>query len=319
MSDEIQISGKTYISSKRAGDLTGYAQDYIGQLARGGAIDAQRIGGLWYIYLDSVLQHKKVSESYIPEPPKKHIAQDIKSIISLEGREYISASRASEITGYHQDYVGQLARSGKISSKQVGNRWYVDRHALEKHKAEKDSLLAAVQVESVGLKKIEQFDKTRGGNLISEEMYFKYSKDTDESIIPPLVERVRIQEAPILNGKEGEEHSIPIHIVMPRSQDSKVHSARPIAVGKKIISVRTPRKTILYASFTGIFLIVVLIFYGLVYKNDSFLYNIFFDNYITLMVKNSMRELVTNLPPPVDRVVIFLEDTLLPEIVYTSK
>jgi hypothetical protein len=51
MSDEMVIEGKTYISSKRAAQVSGYAQDYIGQLARGGAIDAQRVGGLWFVNL----------------------------------------------------------------------------------------------------------------------------------------------------------------------------------------------------------------------------------------------------------------------------
>lgn len=317
MSDEIQISGKTYISSKRAGDLTGYAQDYIGQLARGGNIDAQRIGGLWYIHLDSVLQHKKSSESYVPEAPQKRIIQDIKSIISLEGKEYISASRASEITGYHQDYVGQLARSGKISSRQVGNRWYVDRHVLEKHKAEKDALLATVQSESVGLKKAEQLNKTDPSVSFSEETHFKYSRDTDTSVIPPLPERVRVQETPLLAGESEREHSIPIHVVMPRVQNFKAPNAQPVVVGEKDALVRTPRKTMLYASFTGIFVVVLAVVSIGVYKEDSFLHDILFDNPVSAMVKNSVREFATNLPEPIDQVVIFFEDNLLPEVVYT--
>ena len=47
--DELVISGKKYISSKRASELTGYAKDYIGQLARGGKVPATRIGRAWYV------------------------------------------------------------------------------------------------------------------------------------------------------------------------------------------------------------------------------------------------------------------------------
>lgn len=47
--DELQIKGKTYISSKRAHITTGYAKDYIGQLARAGKIPATRVGRAWYV------------------------------------------------------------------------------------------------------------------------------------------------------------------------------------------------------------------------------------------------------------------------------
>lgn len=145
------IQGKEYISSKRASELSGYAQDYIGQLARKGLIDAQRIGGLWFVSMASLTQYKSNADSYVPQPPEKKDVQDPESLVSFDGKDHISASRAAKITGYHPDYVGQLARSGAIISRQVGNRWYVDRAGILAHKKEKDSLLGAVQAQSVGL------------------------------------------------------------------------------------------------------------------------------------------------------------------------
>lgn len=150
MSDELFLNGKTYVSSKKAAETTGYARDYIGQLARGGNIDAERVGGLWYVSLDSLQSYEKNAESARSFAPVAS-AKTSESSLTFEGKDYISASRASKITGYNQDYVGQLARGGKIPSRQIGNRWYVDRDALVQHKAEKDALLAAVQSESVGL------------------------------------------------------------------------------------------------------------------------------------------------------------------------
>ena len=46
MAEEVVLEGREYISSKRASEITQYSQDYIGQLARGGVIDAKRVGGL---------------------------------------------------------------------------------------------------------------------------------------------------------------------------------------------------------------------------------------------------------------------------------
>jgi len=153
MSQEIELEGKQYISSKRASELTGYAQDYIGQLARKSLIEARRIGGLWYVSLEALLNYKQNAENFKPEPPVRDESQDPSSLVFLDGKEYFSAARAADVTGYHSDYVGQLARSGAIQSKQIGNRWYVEKTSIADHKKEKDALLAAVQAESVGLKR----------------------------------------------------------------------------------------------------------------------------------------------------------------------
>src|SRR3989344_4642516 len=153
MSDELFLSGKTYVSSKRAADTSGYAQDYIGQLARGGLIDAQRVGGLWYVSMESLSGYKKNADTYQPQPPQtgENQVPDAESIVSFDGKDYVSAGRAAKITGYNQDYIGQLARRGAILSRQIGNRWYIDRDALVSHKTEKDKMLGAVQSASVGI------------------------------------------------------------------------------------------------------------------------------------------------------------------------
>ena len=56
--DEITILDKTYISSKRAAEITGYAKDYVGQLCREGHIDAKMVGRSWYVYEPSIRKHR---------------------------------------------------------------------------------------------------------------------------------------------------------------------------------------------------------------------------------------------------------------------
>ena len=154
MSDELTIDGEQFVSSKRASEFSGYEQDYIGQLARGGHIKARRVGGLWYISVDSLTKYKEHAEEYKPEPPlQADIKSDPDSLLSFDGKAYVSAPRAAKLTGYNPDYVGQLARDGIILSRQVGKRWYVERGGIIKHKESKDALLGAVQAQSVGLRK----------------------------------------------------------------------------------------------------------------------------------------------------------------------
>jgi hypothetical protein len=47
--DELQISGKRFISSRRVARENGYTSDYIGQLIRGGKIVGQKVGRAWYV------------------------------------------------------------------------------------------------------------------------------------------------------------------------------------------------------------------------------------------------------------------------------
>lgn len=184
MEQELNIEGVRYISSKRASELSEYSQDYIGQLARAGSIDARRVSGLWYVSMDSIQAHKKNADSYKPEPPNAKRAAEIDTTVSLDGKSYISSSRAAKITGYTSDYVGQLARSGKILSKQVGARWYVDQDALLAHKQEKDALLASVQVQSVGIEKTTSSHVIEAAKLApSPKTHFSYTADA-QALMP---------------------------------------------------------------------------------------------------------------------------------------
>src|SRR5437016_272406 len=45
---------------------------------------------------------------------------------------FLSMADASKITGYHQDYLGQMARSGKLEATKIGRKWVVSKEALEK-------------------------------------------------------------------------------------------------------------------------------------------------------------------------------------------
>ncbi len=61
--DELIFNNKKYISSKRAGQLTGYTTDYVGQLCRDEKVDARLVGRNWYIEECSIVEHKQDSTS----------------------------------------------------------------------------------------------------------------------------------------------------------------------------------------------------------------------------------------------------------------
>ena len=228
--------------------MSGYAQDYIGQLARSGQIDAKRMGGLWYVYMPSLEGYKtkspEASESKkvaSDSDPGANSARDSDVLVSFDGKDYISANRASKITGYNQDYVGQLARSGKILSRQVGNRWYVDRDGIVAHKEQKDSLLAAVQTEAVGIRpqaQEEQPPVSDPGQAFEAQLMNYVS---DEADLTPHIEEK--SDWRIEHVTEADDETISIHGEVPKNDLSPEYEI-PIHVVKKplIPQKRSPYK-----------------------------------------------------------------------------
>ncbi len=56
--DELTIGDKTYVSSKRAAKITGYATDYVGQLCREGRVEARLVGRNWYVLEGAIREHR---------------------------------------------------------------------------------------------------------------------------------------------------------------------------------------------------------------------------------------------------------------------
>jgi hypothetical protein len=218
MAQEINLGGTIYISSKKAAEITGYTQDYIGQLARGGQIVAQRVSGLWYIVEESLRNYKQKADEFVPVPPPV-VRQEpqIESSVSFDGRDYVSTQRAAEITGYHADYVGQLARTGKVLSRQVGSRWFVDREAVVEHKRHNDALLAAVQAESVGLMKDAPPVPLAEA---SQDLHFNYTAEESSpaSYLPEIDDTSRQESVDHISVADEPVNEIPIRVIRPATE-----------------------------------------------------------------------------------------------------
>ena len=64
MVSEIFFENKKYFSVKDASSLTGYSKDYIGQLCRSNKIISRRIGRVWYVEEDSLLNYKNTPTTF---------------------------------------------------------------------------------------------------------------------------------------------------------------------------------------------------------------------------------------------------------------
>jgi len=312
MADELTIDSEQFVSSKRASEISGYEQDYIGQLSRGGQIKARRVGGLWYVSIDSLNKYKEKVEEYKPEPPVRDEARsDPDSLLSFDGRGYISASRASKLTGYSPDYIGQMARAGTIQSRQVGNRWYVERMGIINHKESKDALLGAVQAESVGINR----GKSESLSYAGAGPFLDYTSDNRE--LMPVLEEVSPESA---SGTYENEHSIPIRVL---EQDIQTHSKSIVNRHENAILLprkellRGPGKTMYQLAFPAVALTVVVVLsigfvslkYSSIYTNNDSREN---------SPNGSVGKVLTATAVSafVGRIADILESLLVPELIY---
>lgn len=328
MSDEITLHGKTYVPSRRAAEESSYAQDYIGQLARAGLIEAERVGGLWYVTMESLNAYKENSIAALaaaPVPQPASATRESDTLISFDGRDYISASRASKITGYNQDYIGQLARAGKILSRQVGNRWYVDREGLEAHKLQKDAMLASVQAESTGVVAARVNDAAVSGDVaphnVQDAHLMHYFEDNSD--LMPSLGGAHPRADVITPTADSPDSGDPIYIDEPEID------VRPAHVPIRIVEepVRQPR----YAgdsrrpsSWTGgvslatrsvfALTVVVVLMYGFVSIRNGSIYS-----YVgkTDSVRAVSAALAAGAAPALGFIGDVIEDIVSPVITYT--
>ena len=58
---------------------------------------------------------------------------DLESIIGEDNTRLISLSEAAEIYDFHPEYLGNLARKGRLQAVKVGNLWVTTQQSMENY------------------------------------------------------------------------------------------------------------------------------------------------------------------------------------------
>jgi len=69
--DELDISGKRHLSTRRAARENGYHSDYVGQLIRSGKVAGQKIGRAWYVEEESLAAYFGKEPRRLEQPEQK--------------------------------------------------------------------------------------------------------------------------------------------------------------------------------------------------------------------------------------------------------
>ena len=80
--DELEISGKRYISTKRAGKDHKYHADYIGQLIRGKKVAGQKVGRAWYVDADSLAAY--LGSEAAPRDASEVVGRVVEKAVEIE-------------------------------------------------------------------------------------------------------------------------------------------------------------------------------------------------------------------------------------------
>jgi hypothetical protein len=241
MASEIEVGGNKYVTSRVAAKQTGYAQDYIGQLARSGDISAERSGGLWYVDVESIKSHRLIAaENAKKSPVVNSSPSKLESVVTFDGKDYVSSKRGAKITGYSHDYVSQLARTGKIISRQISNRWYVSKNQLLAHKEHNDALLASVQSEAVGLQREISKVESISIDSVPALSYFSDKKD----LMPTVHEKAAIEvvenEVEEREDYDNNIHNIPINVggfVKNSGNNSHLANKNAISISQHVLEL----------------------------------------------------------------------------------
>lgn len=142
--DKLVLDGKTYVLASKAAADAGYTRDYVGQLARGGKVDAHLVGRSWYVNIDQLGEHRietkrnarvkareqvrrevlKVQEEVDPAPQRKHY---LERSIRYEGdqNELIPAVKRVEVVS-ERPKIASKSNESRKSDKGSGKNYTIE-------------------------------------------------------------------------------------------------------------------------------------------------------------------------------------------------
>lgn len=195
------ISGKRYISSRRAGKEFHYHADYIGQLVRGGKVAGQKVGRAWYVSEASLAAYlrKEASDHRSGGKQKNDIQQDeedsayrthaVRSVDRIT-RDEASPAPATTAQAGASDQSGASVKEERASMSAAPAKML---------KYFSDASAAHAEDADAGIPKLQK--KSAASHAAESE----YDEDTDET--PPFPRRVQSEAL-----WDEEEMPVPVRI-----------------------------------------------------------------------------------------------------------
>lgn len=252
--DELTIDGKTYVSSKRAAAITGYAKDYVGQLCREGRVEARLVGRSWYVYEPSIRAHRfeEQGEEVSVAPDQNNADEPIESVEKEQEEESIPSEKTN-----------------------VQAVWETPTYQVE---------------ESIELPLAEQEMHSNGSKEVTEDTVEEiedawqswFKGDHPIQTEAPIYKE---QEETIQHDVQEAEKEIPVHVIrpqeerrveyvdMPRQQERTNTEAvyTPPAAYQKPLEVKKPKTTKNYLALRAVLIGIMIIASALAFLGSGFI------------------------------------------------
>ena len=182
------------------------------------------------------------------------------------GNKYISSKRASKLTGYTTDYIGQMCRGDKMDCRLVGRNWYINEEAVTKQKKsfKKEQFTEnkkAIEYSNLTLEPMYYSDDNRSNNveisktliadddeeleiIEGEEVVAEESTEVEEEVLVPVARVAESRAIDLRNTNQG-------IIVRPKVQVTKRAQMAPQRMQPRFPMVRT---------LTAVFVLAVFLF-----------------------------------------------------------
>ena len=232
------LDGKSYVKASKAAKELGYATDYVGQLCRGGQVDAHLIGRTWYVNQEHLSTHKvekkRTSKAKAREYAKRTIEEHRKKNSETANHYTNIAIR------YEHDDEALLPETKKIAVVSTP----IKRSLQEVEKA--DSLTYENKGETVSMSgKLNVIDVTDGPlddetivlhpssirpSVAEDEELEKRNKNLEQKVLPrveiaPVVERKsftdRLEESNVTVGTLAETPANDVAVAMVQTKEDQ--------------------------------------------------------------------------------------------------
>ncbi len=124
-------NGRPVLTTTEASARSGFTREYISRLLQTGRIEGTKPwGNQWMVYADSLaafLAQPRTPGREGPRGPRKK--REVRHTEQGE-RVLLSTAEASAISGYRQDSLLRLLRSGRISGERSGRSWLIYEDSL---------------------------------------------------------------------------------------------------------------------------------------------------------------------------------------------
>ncbi len=245
--DELEISGKRYISTKRAGKDHKYHADYIGQLIRAKKVEGQKVGRSWYVDADSLAAY--LGTEAAPRPADAPVARIPATVVeeAVEAPEPVEAEQLDAVQIEEVEESPVVAQSIEEDADNADEQ-LVDEEVVSHTSA---------KVEPVFYRTTKEAREARGG--------LRYIAD-EGPLLPPIKKNTVQYQAPAAERFE-EETPITIKIVeerVERAAPIQVHTETYVAAAKP-----TPKRPHaskggfgLFAARAGVVLLLGAVVFG---------------------------------------------------------